>query len=81
MKKYISKDYIDSLLNKYLDRWFGPEHYACSIIQDELDDVPNSEVIYMQECSVCGGAVDTDLNYEFCPYCGKPMEVELNGRN
>ena len=73
MKKYVSKDYIDNILNKYLDKWFDPEYYACSIIKDELDGTPNSEIIYMQECSECGGIVDADLDYEFCPYCGKPM--------
>lgn len=81
MKKYISKEYINSLLDRLLDRWCGPEHYACSIIKDELDDTPNSEIIYMKECSVCGGMVDVDMDFKFCPYCGKPMmEDAQDGR-
>lgn len=74
MKKYISKDYIDNLLNKYLERWHGPEHYACSIIQDELNDIPDSEIIYMYGCPHCESM--TSEEYQYCPYCGKPMEVE-----
>ena len=74
MKMYISKEYIDNLLDCLFDRWCGPENYACSIIQDELDKTPNSEVIYMQECSVCGGMVDMDMDFNFCPYCGNPMK-------
>lgn len=74
MKKYISKDYIDNLLNECLNRWYGPEHYACSIIQDELDNIPDSELIYMYGCSHCGSM--TSEEYQYCPYCGKPMEVE-----
>ena len=75
MKKYISKDYIDNLLNKYFDRWIGPECYACSVIQDEIDDVPDSAIIYMYECSHCGSM--TSEEHQYCPYCGKPMMEEI----
>lgn len=49
MKEYISKDYIINLLNTYLDRWCGPECYACSIILDEIKDVPMLETIIVEE--------------------------------
>lgn len=77
MKKYISKDYINNILNKYLDRWCGPEHYACNVIKDELNNTPNSETIFMQECPACGGLVDTDMDFRFCPYCGEPVTEEI----
>ncbi len=77
MKKYISKNYINSLLERLLYDWCGPEYYACSVIQDELNDAPSSEIICMQECSVCGGIVDMDMDFRFCPYCGEPMTEEI----
>ena len=78
MKEYISKDYINNLLEGYLDRWCGPESYACSIIQGEIEGVPESEIIYMYVCSYCDGM--SHEHYRFCPYCGKPMDEEkLNG--
>ena len=80
MKKYISKEYIDNLLNEYLDRWWGPEYYACSTIQYELDDVPDSALIYMYGCPHCKSI--TSEEYQYCPYCGKPMmEDESDGGN
>lgn len=79
MKKYISKDYIDNILNKYLDKWCGPEYIACSIIKDELDGIPDSALIYMYRCPHCESM--TSEEYQYCPYCGKPMECESDGRN
>lgn len=80
MKEYISKDYINNLLEYLMDRWHGPEHYTCSVIQDEINGAPDSAIVYMYECSHCGSM--TSEEHQFCPYCGKPMdEVELYGRN
>lgn len=45
MKEYISKDYIDNILNSKMKNWFGPEYYACSIIKDEIDAAPETEVL------------------------------------
>ena len=45
MKEYISKEYINNLLEHLLDKWCGPEHYACSIIKDEIDSAPETEVL------------------------------------
>ena len=45
MKEYISKEYINNLLNHHLDNWWGPEYYACRIIQDEIDDAPETEIL------------------------------------
>ena len=72
MKEYISKEYIDNLLERYLDRWHGPEYYACSILQDEISAIPDSAIVYMYKCSHCDSL--TSEKYQFCPYCGKPME-------
>lgn len=80
MEKYISKEYINNMLCRYLNNWRGPEYYACSTIQDEINDAPDSEVIYIYKCSNCG-SMSTE-HYQFCTCCGKPMDEErLNGRN
>ena len=78
MKEYISKEYINNLLEGFLDRWCGPEYYACSIIQDEINDAPETEIVYMYECSHCGSM--TSEEYQYCHYCGKPIEDESYGR-
>lgn len=44
MKEYVSKEYINNLLEHHLDDWHGPEHFACSVIQDELQDAPIADV-------------------------------------
>ena len=72
MKEYISKEFINNLLETHLDDWCGPEYFTCSIIQDEINAAPTSEIIYMYKCSACGSL--TSEEYQFCPYCGKPME-------
>ena len=70
MKEYISKDYINNLLEYHLDHWCGPEHYTCSIIQDEINETPADEIIHFQigkwttdgSCSVCNkGAAGYNL--------------------
>lgn len=45
MKEYISKEYIDNLLERHLDEWWGPEYYACRIIQEEIDCAPETEIL------------------------------------
>jgi hypothetical protein len=45
MKEYISKEYINNLLTRHLDNWWGPEYYACSIIQDDINDAPETEIL------------------------------------
>lgn len=45
MKEYISKEYINNLLARHLNDWCGPEHYACSIIKDEIDSAPKAETL------------------------------------
>ena len=70
MKEYISKYYINNLLEKHLDDWCGPEYFTCSIIQDEINDTPVDEIVHFQigkwmqgypvHCSVCGGAAATE---------------------
>ena len=77
MKEYISKDFINNLLDSHLKHCCGPEHYTCSFIKDEINGAPDSAIIYMYECSECG-AISNEFS-QFCPYCGKPMEVELDG--
>lgn len=78
MKEYISKEYINNLLERLMDRWCGPEYYACSIIQDEINGAPESALIYMYKCSECG--LMTSEEHWYCPYCGKPMKEEnING--
>jgi hypothetical protein len=65
MKEYIEREFIDNLLQKHLDDWCGPEYYATSIIQDEIDEAPSADVTevvhghWIKEensihCSVCG---------------------------
>ena len=45
MKEYISKEYINNLLDRHLDHWCGPEYYACSIIKDEINNTPETEML------------------------------------
>ena len=89
MKEYISKAYIDNLLERHLDYWCGPELYACSIIQDEINDAPDSEVIrinqgtweywagHLARCPICGYEY-TDLLEcnNFCGNCGARLTEE-----
>ena len=78
MKEYISKEYINNLLEYLMDRWCGPEYDTCSTIQDEINGAPDSAVVYMYECSHCESM--TSEEHRYCPYCGKPMEVaDSNG--
>jgi hypothetical protein len=79
MKEYISREYINNLLTRHLDNWWGPEYYACRIIQDEIDDAPETEIIRMYECSICG-EMNTEP-YRFCLCCGKPMNGDENNEN
>ena len=78
MKEYISKKYINNLLNSYLVDSRGAEHFAYNVIKLEINGAPDSEIIYMYECSHCGSM--TSEEHQYCPYCGKPMEEEYNGR-
>jgi NADH pyrophosphatase NudC (nudix superfamily) len=87
MKIYISKEYLDKLLDHHLDHWCGPEYYTCSIIQDEINDAPDSEFIHINQatweywtgnllrCPVCGYEY-TDLLecHNFCGNCGAKMQ-------
>ena len=80
MKEYISKEYVYSILKRLLKNSRGAEHYAYSCVSTEINDAPDSELVYMYECPKCGSM--TNEPYMYCPYCGKPMdEVELYGRN
>ena len=67
MKEYISKENIDNLLERLLDRWNGPEYYTCSIIQDEINDIPTVKMSHGQ------WVVDEDGNFcnVKCSACGK----------
>ena len=75
MKEYISKEYICTVLSILLNNSKGAEHYGYSCIKNAIDSTPNSEIVYMYECSECGCA--TSEKYRYCPYCGKPMEIGL----
>lgn len=45
MKEYIERELVNDLLNSYLDKWWGPEYYATSIIKDEIDEAPSADVV------------------------------------
>ena len=47
MKEYISRDYINNVLNKKMRNWFGPEYYACSVIKDEINNAPSTEIVHI----------------------------------
>ena len=53
MKEYISKEYINNLLEYHLDHWHGPEYYTCSVIQDEINDAPAYVKKEIIECRYC----------------------------
>ena len=89
MKEYISKEYIDNLLERYLDNWWGPEYYACSVIKDEIDHAPNSEIVHfnhgvweywagnLAKCPYCGYEYTDLLECDnFCGNCGAIMKKE-----
>lgn len=89
MPEYISKDYINNLLEAHLDHWCGPEHYTCSIIQDEINEVPVDEIVHFQigkwewrhsneytqilTCSACSRTEGADEHHKYCPNCGARM--------
>ena len=77
MKEYISKEYINNLLEHLKDIWHGPDHYTCSVIQDKINEAPDAAIIRMYECSHCG--LLTSEEYRHCPYCGELMEAEYDG--
>ena len=72
MREYISTNYINKILNGFLGDSFGAEHFAYNRVLKALKDIPESDVVYMYTCSVCGEM--TSEEYQFCPYCGKPMK-------
>ena len=89
MHEYISKEYINNLLESYLDRWCGPEYYACSVLQDEIDDAPASEIVHIShgvweywagglaKCPCCGYEYTDLLECDnFCGNCGAIMKKE-----
>ena len=49
MKEYISHEYLEDILVNCLRDSFGAEHYAYDRIMDELNDVPMSEIIVVEE--------------------------------
>jgi ribosomal protein S27AE len=76
MKEYISKEYINNLLERHLNNWCGPEYYACSIIEDEISDTPDSEIIYVKHGYWMKSWCDNNIighEYEECSNCGCSM--------
>ena len=76
MKEYISKDYINNLLEYHLDNWWGPEYYACSVIQYEIDCAPDAEIVnvkYGQWIKHWCGNNMIGHEYEECSVCGCSM--------
>jgi hypothetical protein len=87
MKEYIEREFIDNLLQKHLDDWWGPEYYATSIIKDEIDDIPSAEVTEVRHaywkpmkahpgeyvCSECGELWNNFLT-PYCHECGAKMD-------
>lgn len=87
MKEYIRKEDIDKLLEYRLDVWCGPEYYACSIIQDDINDLPTVEAVEVVHgkwvwdnrfhdytCSICHNWDLKTPNY--CSNCGALMDGE-----
>ena len=72
MKAYISRDHIYNVLFVLLRNSRGAENYGYNCFKNAIDSTPESEIIYMYECSHCGSM--TSEHYMYCPYCGKPME-------
>lgn len=73
MKTYIDRDNINALLEHHLDDWCGPEYYACSIIQDEIDDMPPADVkeVVRGRWERCGGDLHSSGYAIFCSACNK----------
>lgn len=94
MKKYISKDYLDSILRTLLVDARGAEYYAYNCLTHEIQYVPDSEIVLVNQgtweywagslarCPVCGYEY-TDLLEcnNFCGNCGADMRGGTNGRN
>lgn len=72
MKEYISKEYIYNLLFIFLKNSRGAEHYGYDCFKNAIDSIPESEIVYMHECSHCGSMTSEEYNH--CPYCGESME-------
>ena len=83
-EKYISKNYLDNLIEGYLDRFCGPEYFTCSLIQSDLEDAPVLEVRHGHwiedrmniVCSECGVEysdeiifMNRDFKYKSLNYC------------
>lgn len=87
MKEYIEREFINNLLQKHLDDWCGPEYYTTSIIQDEIDEAPNSDVTEVKHaywkpmsaypteyvCSECG-ELWNNFKTPYCHECGAKMD-------
>ena len=88
MKEYIERKYLEDVVDYYLSRSNGAEHYAYGIIRGEVRATPSADVKEvvcgqwkyitsgegLYECSVCNGwqYIPNDM-FDFCPHCGADM--------
>lgn len=87
MNKYISKEYIRNIVQKHWDDSCGAECYAYSVVLDDIDEAPITEVKrgrwYLADdgdgvvCSECGEDfcniyLEVD-RFKYCPNCGAYM--------
>ena len=49
MKEYISKEYLNSILNARLADSRGAEHYAYDQIAQEVNYAPTSEIVHFRK--------------------------------
>lgn len=87
MNEYINKEYIRNIIQKHWDDSCGAECYAYSVVLDDINEAPITEVKhgrwYLADdgdgvvCSECGEDfcnvyLEVD-RFKYCPNCGAHM--------
>ena len=84
MKEYISKDYLNSILNAKMEDSRGAEHFAYDQIVQELNHAPTSEIVHFKSgywivgldgsyaCSECKKVFRYEIG-NYCSNCGAIM--------
>ena len=73
MKEYISKDYLNSIINTRLAGSRGAEHYAYNIMKSEIDNATTVDAVEVVHGRWIKQWHDNNLighEYEECSVCG-----------
>ena len=87
MNEYLSKDFIEKILDAHLEDSRGAEHYAYNTLKRELMAAPGSDAVKVKHghwivgldgsymCSECGRVFRYEIG-NYCALCGAKLEYE-----